>query len=207
MEIFSLAIEGLLAQSKLEGLAMLLGLAYLVFIIRENILAWPCAFFSTAIYIFVFWDAALLMESALNVYYLAMAVYGFWLWTRKQHNTHSDTPIIRWPARYHACAVTGVLFMSFISGYFLSENSKAVWPYLDSFTTWGAVFTTYLVATKVFENWYYWLVIDAIALFLYIDRELYPTALLMSVYLVMIGIGIIKWKKQLARQNKNDANN
>ena len=91
MEILSAAIDGFIAQSKLEWLAMLLGFAYLLFIIRENLLAWPCAFISTAIYIIVFWDAALLMESALNVYYLIMAAYGFWHWSKRQHHTHTDS--------------------------------------------------------------------------------------------------------------------
>lgn len=205
MEAFSLAIEGLLSQSKLEWLAMLLGLSYLFFVIRENILAWPCAFVSTSIYIYVFWEAALLMESLLNIYYLVMAAYGFWLWTRKQNKTRSKTRIIHWSVQLHFFAISGIILISGLSGYLLSKNSHAAWPYLDSFTTWGSVFTTYLVAKKVFENWYYWLVIDSLALFLYIDRALYPTALLMLIYLVMILIGMIRWKAQLAEQNNEQA--
>ena len=200
MEILSAAIDGFNAQSKLEWLAMLLGFAYLLFIIRENLLAWPCAFISTAIYIIVFWDAALLMESALNVYYLIMAAYGFWHWSKRQHHTHSDIPIVRWPLRWHLGAITGIVSISAFSGYFLSENSHAVWPYVDSFTTWASVFTTYLVARKVFENWYYWLVIDATSIVLYLERGLYPTVILMSVYLIMICFGLFSWQKQWAKQ-------
>lgn len=200
MDALLLAIHGLIAQSYLEWLAMLLGLAYLFFIIRENILAWPCAFFSTLIYIFVFWEAALLMESLLNIYYLLMAIYGYWQWTRKKHQVHSDVPIIQWPLSFHLIAITSIIVISALSGYLLENNSHAAWPYLDSFTTWGAVFTTYLVAKKVYENWYYWLIINSISLFLFIERELYPTALLMCIYLLMIIIGIIKWRKVMQQQ-------
>ncbi|MFY0699974.1 MAG: nicotinamide mononucleotide transporter, partial [Bermanella sp.] len=70
-----------------------------------------------------------------------------------------------------------------------------------SFTTWGAVLTTYMVAKKVLENWIYWFVIDAIAIYLYIDRELYLTALLMAVYVVMVVFGYAAWLKIYQAQN------
>lgn len=200
MELLNTAVKGLIEQSGLEILAMLLGLAYLIFIIRENILAWPCAFFSTAIYIYVFWEAALLMESILNGYYLLMAVYGLWHWSKKRHHAVSDMPIIRWPLKLHVIGIVSVLVLSVASGVFLENNTEAAWPFLDSFTTWGAVLTTYMVARKVYENWHYWLVVDSVALCLYIERGLYPTALLMSVYLVMVLFGMRQWRRQLNAQ-------
>ena len=59
-----------------EAAAVALGIAYLLFAVRQNILCWYAAFLSTAISVYVFWNVSLLMESALNVYYMAMAVYG-----------------------------------------------------------------------------------------------------------------------------------
>jgi nicotinamide mononucleotide transporter len=199
------ALVGLINQSGLEILAMLLGLAYLVFIIRENILAWPCAFLSTSIYIYVFWEAALLMESLLNVYYLLMAIYGFWYWSLKRQVAVSELAISRWPWHSHAIAIFLVLLVSAVNGYFLSEHTQAAWPYIDSFTTWGAVLTTYMVARKVYESWHYWLVIDSVALCLYIERGLYPTALLMAVYLCMVVVGMRRWRTQLNNQSSVNA--
>ncbi len=59
-----------------EAAAVALGIAYLLLAVRQNILCWYAAFLSTAISVYVFWNVSLLMESALNVYYMAMAVYG-----------------------------------------------------------------------------------------------------------------------------------
>ena len=72
-----------------------------------------------------------------------------------------------------------------------------------SFTTWGAVLTTYMVAKKVLENWIYWFVIDAVAIYLYIDRELYLTALLMAVYVIMVVFGYNAWLKTYNKQIEN----
>ena len=198
------------AMSIWEVLGVLLGLAYLALAMNQNILCWYAAFGSTAIFSWLFWDVSLFMESALNVYYLLMAVYGWWVW---QGNTKSmrdgiipiEGPklIQTWSVSRHFLVITGVILLSLITGYGLEKNTSAALPYLDSFTTWGAVVTTYMVAQKVLENWAYWLVIDTIAIYLYVDRELYLLALQMVVYIVMIMMGWLMWSKEY-RQQENE---
>ena len=63
-----------------EAAAVALGVAYLLLAVRQNILCWHAAFLSTAISVWLFWNVSLLMESGLNVYYMAMAVYGWHQW-------------------------------------------------------------------------------------------------------------------------------
>ena len=60
----------------------------------------------------------------------------------------------------------------------LLSRTNAAFPYLDSFTSVGAVITTYMVAKKILENWIYWLVIDGLTLYIYWSRELYLYAAL-----------------------------
>lgn len=201
MELFAKGLEGLMQQSIAEWIAVALSLAYLILLMRQNILAWPCALLSTAIFTWVFWDASLLMESGLSIYYMAMAIYGWWHWVYGKKSDDTQLPIIRWPLKWHATAIAIIMSISAASGYLLENNTNAALPYLDSFTTWGAVFTTFLVTRKVFENWWYWLVIDSVSLYLYIERGLYPTALLMMLYLVLVAIGIVTWRNAMRVQN------
>ncbi len=196
------------AMSLWEVAAVILGLAYLVLAMRQSILCWYAAFGSTAIFSWLFWDASLLMESGLNVYYLIMAVYGWWVWKGNAAENQADQPRVEnqksiqtWSMTRHLVVILGVILISLASGYGLDKNTSAAMPYLDSFTTWGAVVTTYMVAQKVLENWLYWLVIDSLAIYLYIDRELYLTALLMAVYLVLAVAGWVIWLKEYRQQN------
>lgn len=195
------------AKSAWELLAVALGLAYLVLAMRQSLWCWPAAFISTAIYTGLFWHVSLLMDSALNVYYMAMAVYGFWAWrfARKNENSESETSlaITRWTVKTHALVITAVILVSLLSGYLLTKNTHAAWPYLDSFTTWGSVLTTYMVARKILENWLYWIVIDAVALMLYVERGLYFTAALFALYLVLCVIGYITWHRELKRNEQS----
>ncbi|WP_045856234.1 nicotinamide riboside transporter PnuC [Teredinibacter purpureus] len=202
LELFQQGFSGLMQQSGWELIAVALAIAYLVLVIRESRWCWPCAFFSTAIFSWVFFDVSLVMESLLNVYYMVMAVYGYWCW--QKHNgaakeKQANLSISFLSFSQHLYAITLIAVLTLVSGYFLSEHTQAAWPYLDSFTTWGAVVTTYMVARKIFENWLYWLVIDSVALYLYWDRELYATALLMMLYLVLVVVGIYTWSRQIRR--------
>lgn len=184
-----------------ELVAVLLAVAYLLLAMRENIYCWHCALISTAIYTVLFWNVSLLMDSGLNVYYMAMAVYGWWQWTRGGRSGEG-VAVHTWSIRKHAIAWVVIAGATLVSGYLLSNNTQAAWPYLDSFTTWASVFTTWLVAQKVLENWLYWIVIDAVSIFLYLDRGLYLTAILFAAYVVICVFGYLQWRAQLQPEQK-----
>lgn len=196
--------EGIIAAAQAmsiwEVVAVILGIAYLVLAMRQSMLCWYAAFGSTAIFSWLFWDVSLVMESGLNVYYLIMAIYGWSVWRGNKEKSETNVAIKTWSLSRHALVISGVILMSLATGYGLEKNTSAALPYLDSFTTWGAVITTYMVAQKVLENWLYWLVIDTVAIYLFIDRELYLTALLMVVYVVLATIGWFMWLKEYRQQ-------
>ncbi|MFK4752380.1 nicotinamide riboside transporter PnuC [Oceanobacter antarcticus] len=200
-EILSSVVSAFVAQSIPEVIAVVLGVAYLVLAMRQSNGCWYAAFGSTAIFSWLFWDVSLLMESALNVYYLVMAVYGWWAWQQgngshgSADKSEQELPIQRWGLKQHLLTLVAIALLTLISGTLLHGNTTAVMPYLDSFTTWGAVITTWMVTRKVLENWLYWIVIDAVAIFLYIDRELYLTALLMAIYVVLAVAGWFLWQR------------
>jgi len=197
MEAFFSNIAGSFTQMLgWELLAVILAIAYLLLAMRENIFCWHCALVSTAIYTVLFWNVSLLMDSGLNVYYMGMAVYGWWQW-RRGGEQGKGVAVHRCPVSWHLLAISGIAIATLISGYFLSTRTGAAWPYADSFTTWASVFTTFLVARKVLENWLYWIVIDSVSIFLYIDRELYLTAILFTAYVLICVKGYFMWRQHL----------
>jgi nicotinamide mononucleotide transporter len=136
------------------------------------------------------------MESVLNAFYAAMAVYGFRQWQRGSGGT--VLAVSRWPLGRHLAGALCILCLSAISWYFLRRFTPAAWPFVDSMVTWSSVFATFLVARKVYENWHWWLVIDSVSLCLYFTRHLYLTMLLFILYLVLIAIGMRQWRRSLA---------
>ena len=185
--------------SPLEAAAVGFAIAYLLLAIRQNIWCWPAALLSTGLYVVVMYRAALYMEAVLQFFYIAMAVYGWYNWIAGKDNADS-LPVTTWPVYRHVLAIAVVLVLSWLSGALLTRFSAAALPYLDSFTTWGAIVTTWMVAWKVLENWFYWFVIDGVSVLLYLNRELYLTAALFVLYLVLIVIGYWTWRKAMRAQ-------
>jgi nicotinamide mononucleotide transporter len=178
-----------------EIIAAALAMIYLLLAIRQRLECWAAAFVSSCLYVWVFFGAHLYMESALNAFYAAMAVYGFWQW--QQGRGGGDLEVCRWPVARHVAGALSVIALSMISSYYLRRFTPAAWPFVDSMVTWSSVFATFLVARKVYENWHWWLVIDSVSLCLYFTRRLYLTMLLFSLYLVLIVIGMRQWRRTL----------
>jgi len=189
--------------SLLELIAVVLAIAYLLLAVRQHIACWYAAFISTAIFLYVFWQVNLYMESGLQVYYLGMAVYGWWAWQRGRSEGKPGLTISTWSLRQHLIVIGIVVVATFVSGTLLSGTEQRL-GYLDSFTTWGAVVATFMVTRKILENWLYWVVIDSASLYLYFDRELYFTMILFLVYLVIIFFGFQSWLREYRLEAQDD---
>jgi nicotinamide mononucleotide transporter len=183
----------------LEIIAVVTAIAYLLLAVRQNIWCWFCAAISTAIYVYLFVVAKLYMESALNIFYFAMAIYGWHVWSSGSAGD-SELPVTTWPVRVHIRVVVGIAVISSINGFLLDNYTDAEFPYVDSLTTWSAIWATFLVARKVFENWWYWLVIDIASVYIYWSRELELTSLLFVIYVVIIPFGMMSWRGSLREQ-------
>jgi len=192
-------VNQLQALSSLELLAVVLAVAYLLLVIRQNIWCWICAGVSSAIYVWLFIGANLYMESLLYVFYVAMAVYGWSTWKR-QSVAEPALSVSVWPLRIHATAILTIVVLASGCGYLLSRFSDAAFPYFDSLTTFAAIWATFLVARKVLENWWYWLAIDAASMLIYWARGLELTALLFVIYIILIPVGLIQWLRSYRAQ-------
>ena len=175
-----------------ELTAVIASLTYVVLAARGHRYCWPAAFVGSAIYVAVFWQYRLLMDSALNAYYVAMAVYGWQVWTAGA-TTHTETPVRRWHWHRHALSLVTIAALSITSGYYLAQYSDAAFPYLDSLTTWSSLLATWMVARRVLENWLYWIAIDGLSIYLYLHKGLYFTTALFFLYAVIAVFGFLHW--------------
>jgi nicotinamide mononucleotide transporter len=169
-----------------ELLAAVLALIYVILAVKKSMWCWSAAVSSSAIYVALMIESRLYMEAALNVFYIAMALYGYWEWRRGQ-DASGDMAVERFRVRDHAAAIATIAVLSAINGWLLAKHTDAARPYVDSFITWGSVVTTWMVARRVAENWLYWIVFDAIAAVLYFQQGRAPTGVL---FLIYVGIAI-----------------
>lgn len=189
-----------LVQNWIEIAAVILAIFYLVLAVKQNILCWICGIMSSILYFFIMHSASLYMEACLQIFYVFMGFYG---WSQWKIAASNKLPFVvnTWSKSRHFSAISLILILSFISALLLQSFSDAAFPFLDALVTWGAVVATYMVAKKLLENWIYWLVIDSISIVLFISRDLWPTAFLFSIYIVIIIIGYRSWRETFQGKN------
>ena len=177
-----------------EIVAAILAIAYLILAMLEDIRCWIAWVIRSLMYFFVMYSANLYMEALLQIFYIFIGLYGLYQW-RFKADKKDALKITTWSVKNHLIVIGALVFLTSLSGYVLMIYTAAASPFIDAFTTWGAIAASYLVAKKILENWFYWFVIDFVSVFLFISRELYPTALLFIVYLVLVVIGYSAWRK------------
>ena len=187
-------------QNWIEITAVILAVFYLILAVKQNILCWICGIISSALYFFIMRSAGLYMEAYLQIFYIFMGFYGWSQWKINTSNT-SNFVVNTWNKSQHLFATSIVLILSIVSAILLRFFTDAALPFLDALVAWGAVVATYMVAKKLLENWIYWLVIDSISIFLFISRDLFPTAFLFGVYIIIIIYGYRSWRKRFLENN------
>jgi nicotinamide mononucleotide transporter len=182
-----------------EWVAVALALAYLWLAIRQNPWCWAFAIVSAGMYAVIFTRAGLVMQAALQLFFIGMAIYGWRSW--RGGATVPPARVSRWPAARHAVAVGAVALVTLLNGALLSGgHGDAAWvTYADAAIAWGSVLATWLVARKLIENWWYWVVIDLAASVLYGSQGLHATAVLYVLYAALAVHGYFTWRQDERR--------
>jgi nicotinamide mononucleotide transporter len=181
-----------------EAIAVVLGVLYILLMLKRNRLGWLAGGVSSLIYVFLAAQARLPMQSALNGYYVLMAGYGWYSWSRQDQRAAG---IAVWPLRAHLLALLAIAGLSALSAHWLQRETHAAWPYLDSMTTWVSLFATWLVARMKLENWLYWIATDAVVVFLYASQGYRFTAGLYLTYMIVAVFGFLEWRAKYRLQS------
>jgi nicotinamide mononucleotide transporter len=190
--------------SYLEFAGTVLYLLSVWLVTRRNILTWPVGIASVLLYLLLFYQIRLYADTLEQVYYLAASVYGWWFWTRARatDRTIDDVSFSARPALLGWLAVTAAL--SVAAGAALSRfhvwlpgvfSEAASYPYLDALTTVMSLVAMWLMARKHTESWVYWIVVDAIGIWLYFVKDVRFVSLLYVVLLGMAVKGLVEWSR------------
>jgi len=180
--------------STLEIIATITGILAVGLQAKEKILAWPFAIVSVTILAYIFFFQRLYSDFGLHIIYIFLNVYGWVIWSNKKGDQNvTPTLVMNWNQIGIASTVT--LLGTYALGYIMKTNTDADVPYFDAFTTSGSLVAQYLLAKKYLQNWSFWIVVDVVAIPLYIYKELYIVAFLFFVYLVICVYGYWSWRR------------
>ncbi|MEP1141879.1 MAG: nicotinamide riboside transporter PnuC, partial [Balneola sp.] len=83
-EIIEGIFNGVIQTSALEWVAVICGVASVIYSMRENILVYPTGIISVIIYVYLAFQYKLYADMGVNGYYFVMSVYGWYYWTNTE---------------------------------------------------------------------------------------------------------------------------
>ncbi len=185
-----------LLDNKLEVLGAILGILYIFFSIRQNILTWPTGLFTSVLYVLVFFQSKLYADMGLQAYYVFISLYGWYFWLKgKKQEGNEKVPVKKTSGRLWLKLTISSVVLYLVILYILLNYTDSDVPYMDSVTTALSIVATWMLARKYMEHWLIWVFVDAVSAGLYVYKGLWATVVLFIVYTVMAVLGYVEWKK------------
>lgn len=185
-----------LADNWLELFGVVSTIVYLVLSIRQNIWLWPLGALSSALYVAIYFVHKFYADMGLQVYYLIISIYGFYVWASHKTKT-GETLQICSPTKKQWIILTIATTGAFLLLYFVLNNlTDSPIPVGDAFTTALAITATWMLTRKMIEQWLIFIVADGVSVALYASKGMQLTAFLYIIYTVMAVLGYLKWRRE-----------
>lgn len=184
--------------SWLEVVAVALALGMIACNIVELHWGWLLAALSSVLYFFLFWAQRLYGDALLQIFFVGLALWGWSVWLRGAAG--KALPITRTPYREQIWLTLAGLLLWLITGGVLRRFTDTDVPWWDAFPTVMSLVGQYLLAQKRLENWWVWIVVNAVAVGLFAWKALWLTSLLYAVFIVLSVVGWRTWAAHLKTQ-------
>lgn len=178
-----------------ELLGDVTGLLCVWLVARQNIWNWPIGIANNAFFALLFFSSRLYAETLLQFVFATLSVYGWWSWVHGATARSDTLPVRRTtPREWMLFAVIAVTATAAVATW-LARNTDSPAPFWDALVLVLSLIATYGQARKLLESWWVWITVDLVSVPLYLSRQLYPTALLYGIFLVLCVIGLRDWQR------------
>jgi len=199
-----------LSNNYIEIFGAVTGIIYVFLEIRQTIWLWPVGIITSAVYIWVFFMSKFYADMSLQGYYLVISCLGWYWWTRGKNGRigerengrvgeweESELLVTRLKLKT-GVVLAGVFVLLYAAMWFvLTRLTDSPVPARDSFITSLSIIATWMLARKIYEHWYLWIVVNFVSAVLFLTRGLYPTVLLYVIYGLMSFVGLVKWRETI----------
>jgi nicotinamide mononucleotide transporter len=183
-----------------EILGFITGAVCVWLLVRQNIWTWPVGIANNVFFIVLFWRSQIYGDMALQFFYIAISIYGWWNWLHGG-SAHSELRTQRTSMGWAAALTVITAFGTFILMALLRAYTNSSVPFLDALTTALSLTAQYMQSRKLMENWLVWITADLFYIYLYVIKGLYVTTLLYAIFLVMCIVGWTQWRRAYSREH------
>lgn len=175
----------------------MLGICSVVLGAQGNILTFIFGFAQVVTYTYLCVLERFYAEIAINIYYFFTMIYGVYCWRRRLSDNTLQVQTRRLSRNIFPIMSVAILLLSVLTGWLLQRYTDDPQPYLDAFTTVPAIAAQILMVMAYREQWYLWLMVDVLALVMWLRAENYCMAAQYAFWCANCIYGYVQWTKSL----------
>jgi nicotinamide mononucleotide transporter len=160
---------------------------------RRLLICWPVVLAADFLYLAVFYRARLFSDALLQIFFVIFTVYGWWHWWRgiREDGEVRVVPLSvrNWLAGLAVGAIGAVLL-----GWLMVRIGAAL-PHLDAALTSYSLVASWWQARKHTANWWLWIVVNLVYIGEYVYKDLWPTAVLYLLLVILAVMGLVEWRR------------
>jgi nicotinamide mononucleotide transporter len=209
-------ISDWISNNFIELFGAVTGIIYVFLEIKQTFWLWPVGIVTSAVYIWVFFTSKFYADMSLQGYYLIISFLGWYWWTRgtvqraqssgqeedgmgiRGDEEKKELQVSRLKLRLGLILAIAFVLLFTLMWFVLTRFTDSPVPVRDSFITSLSIVATWMLARKIYEHWYLWIVVNFVSAVLFLTRGLLPTFILYIVYGIMSFAGLAAWKKSIS---------
>ncbi len=181
--------------SPIEIAAALLVLINVALVVRRSMWNYPFALVAVSLYAWVFFGEKLYSDALLQLFYLAVNLYGWWNWSRSRAESGEvQVESLSAGARLGWALGCGLAIAGW--GYFMHRTTDAAYPWWDGSVAMLSIAAQILQSQRRWESWVLWIAADLLAIPLFGIKALWPTAILYVLLLALSARGLVDWLRK-----------
>lgn len=182
----------------IEWVGVITGIIAVYLLYKNHILTWPVGFINIGCFMFIFWQQRLYGDFAVQVIFLVTGIAGWANWNIKIFKNPTTLSLIE-----KIIWITASLALLPVTSYYLNHYTNCSYPIAEAAILSLSIIGQCLTALRKLENWYWWLVADALMMVVYYKKELYPTAVYAGIIFIIGIFGLISWQKTILNSTVN----
>ncbi len=182
----------------LEIVGTILGLIYLYYEYRASSSLWIVNIIMSAIYVLIYFSEGIYALGCMSIYNILAAIYGMLMWKYSKTSDQKDLPITSIPKKVLVNSAVVMVALSAALIYVLhtiSATENLLYNTLDGLASSATIISLYWLAKKYKEQWFGWIFVNFVSVVLYLITDLYFTAALYTLYIIVAVAGYREWTK------------
>lgn len=167
---------------------------------RNSVHTWWTGIVGCLLFAALFLQARLYADVTLQAFFVTTSAVGWWQWA--SGHQRPPLPITRTTPRTLLLLVVCGAVGAFAYGWLLWRWTDAYAPFLDSLVLAFSIVAQLLLVKRQIQTWWFWLLVNLLAVPLFFSRELYITAALYTAYLLNAVLALRHWNGLIDRRHQ-----